>query len=158
MTKLRSVCLIFLNMARSDYMRIVRKHSIGALFFIVLGICLLAPFSFAGTNSCVAETFSLDRTVSLSSKVQPFCNNNVVPSALGHKKGGKAHSNFGICLRNLRMVLDEDWISKITSLNNADRFLKYSVDLCTRFRAILSVLVTSQVFHLSFSGLSPPSL
>lgn len=125
-----------------------------------LGVCL-ATFLFAhcavADSKTVHGTFILNGAVSPASVIQHIVD-KVPYSAFAHKGGVNPHSNVPICLCKMGMVLDDDWIEKITVSKPAAKFAKPPLYLCGQFPVILSELTSSQGFYLSSSDLSPPSL
>ncbi len=138
-------------------MRICRKYSSTAVFVVSLSIFMLAPFSGADSTT-VHNNSLLNRIVPLSSAVRHLVLDRVPGCKCAHKGSMKTDSEFAIFLCKLQMALDDDFISKIAFLNNSTKFTKHPLYLCNRFRSMPSGPTIAQGFHLSFSGLSPPSL
>lgn len=138
-------------------MHIRRKYNIGVALFSSLAIFLLAHFSGADGRA-VHENSLPDAIVYLPSTVKHMVIDRVPGYASACSGCTKTGAGPEVFFSKLRMAFDEDWISKIFSLNHAPKFAKHSLYFCGRLRGVLSGLSPSRGFNLSFSGLSPPSL
>lgn len=141
---------------RLVHMRLSRKYILGVLFFTSFAICLLLPLPVSYSKNSLAGNLRPNRIVPPSSEGPLVFIDRTVDSTFERKSDKGAHSGFNIFLLKLRMILEEDCISKIILLNNAVKFVGCHFFSCSQFRFILPVLTPSQGFRFSFSGLSPP--
>src|SRR5208283_933987 len=128
-------------------MRICRKYGFSVMFFVSVAIFLLPDFSAAYCKSVNEHSVLLNRLVHLSSKIPHSVIDRLTGCAATHKCGKKTSSDFEIFLRNLRMTLNEDWISKLILLNNASRFRGRVLYFCRRSGVMPPELTPSPGFH-----------
>ena len=139
-------------------MRLQRKDDSGALFFISLAICLLAPFSLAHSKDGPLKTAPLNGIAPSSKialRVSPHGTDSSRFAHTGHK--GR-HAGFEVFFCKARTILPEDTLSKLMHIENTAVFEKCIFRPSGPFRCLIAGQAPLRGFLSSFTGLSPPSV